>query len=89
VTILYIVVAVVAGALALSVLNRRRTDDLRQTGLYPPPGQGSDADVERLVALGRKIDAIKLYREIHGTDLKSAKDAVDKIAQKPGLGGAR
>ena len=83
-TILYIVVAVVAGALALSVLNRRRTDDLRQTGLYPPPGQGSDADVERLVALGRKIDAIKLYREIHGTDLKSAKDAVDKIAEKPG-----
>ncbi len=88
-TILYIVVAVVAGALALSALNRRRTDDLRQTGLYPPPGQGSDADVERLVALGRKIDAIKLYREVHGTDLKSAKEAVDKIAEKPGLGGTR
>ncbi len=88
-TILYIVVAAVAAALALSVLNRRRTDDLRQTGLYPPPGQGSDADVERLVALGRKIDAIKLYRQIHGTDLKSAKDAVDKIAEKPGLGGTR
>ncbi len=88
-TILYIVVAVVAAALALSVLNRRRTDNLRQTGLYPPPGQGSDADVERLVALGRKIDAIKLYRQIHGTDLKSAKDAVDKIAEKPGLGGTR
>src|SRR5438128_713991 len=84
VTILYIVVAVVAGALALSVLNRRRTDDLRQTGFLPPPGQGSDADVERLVALGRKIDAIKLYREIHRSDLKSAKDAVDKIAEKPG-----
>ncbi len=88
-TILYIVVAVVAAALALGVLNRRRTDDLRQTGLYPPPGQGSEADVERLVALGRKIDAIKLYRQIHGTDLKSAKDAVDKIAQKPGLDGTR
>jgi len=91
VTILYIVVAVavVAAALALSLLNRRRTDDLRQTGLYPPPGQGSDADVERLVALGRKIDAIKLYREIHRTDLKTAKDAVDKIAEKPALGGPR
>jgi ribosomal protein L7/L12 len=87
--VLYIVVAVATGALALSVLNRRRTDDLRQTGLYPPPGQGSDADVERLVALGRKIEAIKLYRQIHGTDLKSAKDAVDKIAEKPGLGGTR
>jgi ribosomal protein L7/L12 len=87
--VLYIVVAVAAAALALNAMSRRRTDDLRQTGLYPPPGQGSDADVERLVALGRKIDAIKLYREIHGTDLKSAKDAVDKIAQKPGLDGTR
>ena len=88
-TILYIVVAFAAVALALNAMSRRRTDDLRQTGLYPPPGRGTDADVERLVALGRKIDAIKLYREIHRTDLKSAKDAVDKIAEKPGLGGAR
>ncbi len=87
--VLYFVVAVAAAALALNAMSRRRTDDLRQTGLYPPPGQGSDADVERLVALGRKIDAIKLYREIHGTDLKSAKDAVDKIAEMPGLGGTR
>ena len=87
-TILYIVVAVavVAAALALSLLNRRRTGDLRQTGLYPPPGEGSDADVERLVALGRKIDAIKLYREIHRSDLKTAKDAVDRMAEKPGPG---
>ena len=85
-TILYIVVAVVVGALALSALNRRRTDDLRQTGLYPPPGQGSDADVERLVALGRKIDAIKLYREIHRSGLKDAKDAVDRMGEKPGPG---
>ena len=84
--VLYIVVAVAAAALALNAMSRRRTDDLRQTGLHPPPGQGSDADVERLVALGRKIDAIKLYREIHRTDLKTAKDAVDKIAEKPGLG---
>jgi len=86
--VLYLVVAVVGAALALNALSRRRTDDLRQTGLFPPPGQGSDADVGRLVALGRKIDAIKLYR-VHGTDLKSAKDAVDKMAEKPDLGGAR
>ena len=84
--VLYIVVAVAAAALALNAMNRRRTDDLRQTGLYPPPGQGSDADVERLVALGRKIDAIKLYRAIHATDLKSAKDAVDRMGEKPGPG---
>ncbi len=87
--ILYLVVAFVAAALALNALSRRKTDDLRQTGLYPPPGRGTDADVERLVALGRKIDAIKLYREIHATDLKTAKDAVDKIAAKPGLDATR
>ena len=78
--ILYVVVALAAAALALNALNRRKTDDLRQTGLLPPPGRGSAADVERLVALGRKIDAIKLHREIHGTDLKTAKDAVDEMA---------
>ena len=87
--VLYIVVAVVAATLALSLLNRRRTDDLRQTGLYPPPGEGSDADVERVVALGRKIDAIKLYREIHRSDLKTAKDAVDRLGEKPGPGPTR
>ena len=81
--VLYIVVAAVGAGLVLNALNRRRTDDLRQTGLHPPPGQGSDADVERLVALGRKIDAIKLYREIHRSDLKTAKDAVDEMAEKP------
>jgi ribosomal protein L7/L12 len=36
-------------------------------------------DVARLVRLGRKIEAIKLYREIHGVDLKAAKSAVDAI----------
>ena len=87
--VLYIVVTVVAAALALNALNRRRTDDLRQTGFLPPPGQGSDADVERLVALGRKIDAIKLYREIHRSDLKTAKDAVDRMGEKPGPGPTR
>jgi ribosomal protein L7/L12 len=87
--VLYIVVAVVVAALVLNALGRRRTDELRQTGRYPPPGQGSDDDVERLVALGRKIDAIKLYREIHRSDLKTAKDAVDKMAEKPGLGSTR
>ena len=87
--ILYVVVAFVAAVLALNALNRRKTDDLRQTGLYPPPGQRSDADVERLVALGRKIDAIKLYRELHRSDLKTAKDAVDKLAEKLLPGGLR
>ena len=52
----------------------------------PPPTPVSDADVEGLVASGgRAIDAIKLHRTLHGTDLKTAKDAVDRIrAQQAG-----
>ena len=29
--------------------------------------------------LGRKISAIKLYREIKGVDLKTAKEAVERL----------
>jgi len=39
-----------------------------------------ETDVVSLLEQGRKIDAIKLYRERTGTGLKEAKDAVDAIA---------
>jgi hypothetical protein len=42
----------------------------------------SDADVAQLVAAGRMIDAIEMYRELHGTDLKTAKAAIDAISAK-------
>lgn len=35
--------------------------------------------VSALVAAGRKIEAIKLYRQAAGVDLKEAKDAVDAL----------
>jgi len=59
------------------------------SSLSVPPAQATDADIERLVTLGRKIDAIKLYRRLHGTDLKTSKEAVDKIQvlQSRGQGG--
>jgi ribosomal protein L7/L12 len=50
----------------------------------PARGEATDADVERFVALGRKMTAIKLYREIHGVDLKTAKEAVEALAKKRG-----
>jgi len=86
-TIAYVVIGVVAVALILDAANRRSARDLRQSGLLPPPGQGTDADVERLVAAGRKIDAIKLYRKLHNADLKTAKEAVDRLAGRPDLRG--
>jgi ribosomal protein L7/L12 len=54
----------------------------RYSAPKPPKGQsqtGSDADVAELVAAGRMIDAIKLYRIVHGTDLRTAKDAVEQM----------
>ena len=41
------------------------------------PGQREQ--VERALAAGRKIEAIKLYREFTGLGLAEAKDAVDRM----------
>lgn len=70
------IAAVVLVVLVVGIARRYSVSD-------PPTSQPStgltDADVARLVALGRKIDAIKLYRSLHGTDLKTAKDAIDRM----------
>jgi ribosomal protein L7/L12 len=42
------------------------------------------ADIDALIQSGYKIDAIKLYRELHGVDLKAAKDAIDVRARQLG-----
>jgi hypothetical protein len=73
-------------AVAVFVRNafpRSRRRRLRQSGIYPPPGGGVDGDVRRILSLGRKIDAIRLSREIHGGGLKSAKETVERLAQEP------
>ncbi len=62
--------------------NRAKKRRLQESGMLPPDGQGTDADVERLLLRGEKISAIKLYREIHGVDLKEAKEAVEEIAKR-------
>lgn len=54
----------------------------RLRGDITPLDPGSTADpitpeIAAAVRSGRKIEAIKLYREAHGVGLKEAKDAVD------------
>lgn len=83
--ILYVVLAVVILLVMVSTANRARERRLQESGLIPPPGQGTSADIERLVTLGRKIDAIKLYRAIHKTDLTTAKQAIDRLSERPDL----
>ncbi|HYN80491.1 MAG TPA: hypothetical protein VES88_03245 [Gemmatimonadaceae bacterium] len=43
-----------------------------------------DAEIEAAIRSGRKIDAIRLYRETYGTDLKSAKEAVEALQSRLG-----
>lgn len=78
-TIGIVALAIILLAFLLDRTNKARIRRLRESGEYPPAGRGTMEDVERLVRLGRKIEAIKLYREIHGVDLKAAKSAVDAI----------
>ncbi len=51
--------------------------------LRPPapfqPQLGADATPEQLVRAGRKIEAIKRYRELSGLGLREAKDAIDAM----------
>jgi hypothetical protein len=56
-----------------------RSRDLR-SGHTPP----SPTEIDALLRAGRKIEAIKMYRALHGVDLKAAKDAVEARAR--GLG---
>jgi len=40
----------------------------------------TEEDIPRLLMGGHKIDAIKVYRRLHGVDLKGAKEAVEHLA---------
>jgi ribosomal protein L7/L12 len=77
--VLIIVAIAIAILLLIDALNKGKVNRLRQSGIYPRPGEETDADVERLVRMKRKIEAIKIYRTIHDVGLKDAKEAVDRI----------
>ena len=79
-----VVVAVVVLSRIASILRIRQQDQMD----YPQglrsdtePNSGTD-DILRLAQAGNKIEAIKLYREIHGVGLKEAKDAVEKLIEE-------
>ena len=40
----------------------------------------TEGDLTRLLMGGHKIDAIKVYRRLHDVDLKTAKEAVERLA---------
>ncbi|HTV43529.1 MAG TPA: hypothetical protein VMF08_23400 [Candidatus Sulfotelmatobacter sp.] len=52
----------------------------RRSGILPPAGQATMADVERLVRAGERIAAIHVYREINHVGLAEAKKAIDDLS---------
>jgi ribosomal protein L7/L12 len=71
------------GVLLAVVLVRRRAERadsplarLRKGG--PPP---TEEEIDASLRAGRKIEAIKLYRVLHGVDLKAAKEAIEGRAR--------
>lgn len=42
----------------------------------------TEEDIPRLLMGGHKIDAIKVYRRLHDVDLKTAKEAVERLAAR-------
>jgi len=52
----------------------------------PPPSTDLDPDVVELVNSGKKIHAIKLYRERTGLGLKEASEAIEAFEKRYSLG---
>jgi len=59
----------------------RKVEALRRSGLLPAEGEGTMEDVRRLAEGREMIEAIKLYRQLHRCDLKTAKEAVEALRE--------
>ena len=71
----YILLAIVVVTLAAS---------LAYTASRPPPPAGlTDAHILAELRKGNRLVAIRWYRTLHRVGLKSAKEAVDKLAREP------
>ena len=78
-------IAIGAGVVLLVLLLiAKLRSDIQEPVVLPPEGQRTDADVRRLLSLRRKVEAIKVYREIHGVSLRKAKEAVERMAREVG-----
>jgi ribosomal protein L7/L12 len=72
-------------ATGVGLAEAKEAVELIAAGKPPPsgaaPSLSADAmqEVSALIAAGRKIEAIKVYRKAAGVDLKDAKDAVDAL----------
>ncbi len=75
------------GALVLLLLHglwqRWQLHCLRRDGLYPAAGQAGPADIRKLVQSGRWAWAMRCHREVHGSSLREAREAVHAMRHSP------
>jgi ribosomal protein L7/L12 len=70
-----VVLGVVAVVLAAVLLGRRSSSGEPSS----MPNDATDEDIRALAQQGKKIEAAKWYRVLHGVGLKEAKDAVEQM----------
>ena len=85
--ILFGIMLLIAFAFVVNWLNTRKIQKLRDDGIYPQAGLETDGDVDRLIQIGMKVEAIKVYRTVHGVDLREAKAAVERRRMELGRSG--
>jgi ribosomal protein L7/L12 len=85
--ILFAIGLLIAFAFLVNWLNTRKVNKLRDEGIYPQAGLETDADVNRLILLGMKVEAIKVFRTVHGVTLRQAKEAVERRRMEMGASG--
>ena len=71
-------IAGLGAVVLLGILSRRgERPDRGSHERRPDATRPSPAEIDGLLRAGQKIEAIKMYRTLHGVDLKAAKDAID------------
>lgn len=70
-------------AIRLAAIERKLDLIMKHQGIVEP--RVEEPDVVQHLMQGKKIQAIKVYRERTGVGLAEAKDAVEKIARERGL----
>lgn len=63
---------IIVGVEALRVAGRRRR--LRASGVYPPPGAETEADVQRLLLAGEIDSAIRCHEAVHHLSYQQSRD---------------
>jgi ribosomal protein L7/L12 len=77
-TVVYIVIGIVVFFVLLALI----LGSTKSAQLLDLPPNAKDKDIVALVKEGKKIQAIKWYRELHNVGLKEAKEAVDRMEEK-------